>query len=91
MIIEDDNGETLNSRDLDSMPTSGTYRLVVCIDVPADSLKEAYGKMRKFVTDGNPENALGWETSDEWYGPDGEQGDEVELQAAIMANLKEKD
>lgn len=67
------------------------YRLIVCIDVPADNLKEAYRKMRKFITDGNPEHALGWETSDEWYGPDGEQGDEAELQAAIMANLKEKD
>lgn len=63
------------------------YRFVVCIDVPAKDLPEAYRKMRRFLTDGNPENALGWETTDEWYKPDGEQGDDRELQAAIVDTL----
>lgn len=88
MIIEDDEGNTLNSRDLDAMPTSGSYRLVVCVDVTADNLTEAYRKVRRFISEGPSENALGWETSDEWYGPDGEQGDEAELQAAIMKAIE---
>lgn len=59
-----------------------TYRLVVCIDVAAESLDEAYGKMYESL------NRLGqdlcWESSDEAFTPDGEPIEEVELARARM-------
>lgn len=61
-----------------------TYRLVVCIDVDAASLAEAYRRVREVMT--SAPNGVAWETSDEWYSSDDadEPGDPEELQAAIM-------
>lgn len=68
------------------------YRLIVCIDIEADSLKEAYLAMRDNMIIGDAPACRGWETSDEWYGPDGdgEAGDPDELQKAIVESMKDK-
>ena len=60
-----------------------TFRLVVCIDIEAKNLSEAYGKLwRGMAVTMMSED---WESSDEWYGEDGELGSEEELAAARMA------
>jgi hypothetical protein len=42
---------------------TNSYRLIVCFDIDADSLIEAYGKL---VT-GLDGCDMSWETADEWY------------------------
>jgi len=59
------------------------FRLVVCIDIEADSLQEAYGKLWRGMAPTVFEDA--WESSDEWYGSDGEPGTEEELSDARSA------
>ena len=68
------------------------YRLVVCIDIEAESLKEAYLAMRDNMIIGDAPACRGWETSDEWYGPDGDgdAGSPDELQAAIVESMQDK-
>ena len=74
------------------------YRLIICIDIEAESLKEAYLAMRNNMIIGDAPSCRGWETSDEWYGPepgvkevdDGEAGDPALLQAAIVESMKDK-
>jgi hypothetical protein len=65
---------------------SGSYRLVVCIDVLATDLEDAYGQvyenMKRISRPG-----LGWESSDEAFDPDGEQISEAELSRARTAYL----
>lgn len=64
-----------------------TFRLIVCFDIDADSLEEAYAKLRPAVE----QAGFPWETSDEWYDHDnesGEPGDPAELQRAVLACLK---
>jgi len=69
----------------------GRYRLIVCIDIEAPTLKEAYVAMRNNMIVGDAPACRGWETSDEWYGPegDGEAGDPDVLQAAIIESIKD--
>jgi len=73
------------------------YRLIVCIDIEADSLKEAYVAMRDNMIIGDAPACRGWETSDEWYGPEGEDGndtgeagDPAKLQEAIVESMRDK-
>ena len=61
------------------------YRLVVCIDVDAASLKEAYGKVYEALAK-LPEG-FDWESSDEAYGPDCEEIMPPQVQIARMAYL----
>lgn len=74
------------------MATKNTYRLIVCIDIDAENLSEAYGRLQTCMKAGMAASKPGiaWETSDEWYGEDeyGEVGDPNELQAAIMEQLR---
>lgn len=50
------------------------YRIVVCIDVEADSLTEAYRRVyKKMRVVDNPD--FQWESSDEWYDDSGESVD----------------
>lgn len=72
-----------------------SYRLIVCFDIDADSLIEAYGKLVVGLKDAN----LAWETSDEWYSDEDEDkntgyvGDDVGdvdvLNAAITQYYKD--
>lgn len=64
----------------DETPKSGSYRIIVCIDVDANSAAEAYGKITAVLCAIEPE--LVWESSDEWYGPDGGQLSEEAVSAA---------
>jgi len=48
------------------------YRLVICIDVDARCLEEAYGRVHKGMTAVNFEGFEGWESSDENFDNDGE-------------------
>lgn len=59
-----------------------TYRLIVCFDIEADSLKDAYEHLEQKMN----KTELAWETSDEWYGSDEEDpGDPQVLQSAITS------
>jgi len=55
-------------------------RLIICIDLDTDNVEEAYNEVRNAM-DKSP---LEWESSDEWYDVDGEEGDPEELQHARM-------
>ena len=48
------------------------HRIVVCLDVEAESMKEAYGKVYQTLKAVDCED-FQWESSDEWYDPDGGQ------------------
>jgi len=66
----------------------GTYRIVVCIDIDADSTEDAYGKVYTAMGLLERENEdIEWESSDEWYGPEGNPIPEEDVQAACMAFL----
>ncbi len=68
----------------ENAPTeSGTFRIIVCIDVDAADLATAYAAVRR----GMDASGLEYESSDEWYRPDGEQGDADELSAARLSVL----
>jgi len=45
------------------------FRFVLCVDVEADSLEEAYNKLYEAMK----LQPFGWETTDEAYSSDGEQ------------------
>ncbi len=58
------------------------YRFIVAVDIEAEALPEAYGKLLDRM------NANDWESTDEVYGPDGgEEVDVDELQQARLAVL----
>lgn len=49
---------------------SSSVRIVVCVDIDATTAPEAYAKLydaMRLLPEG-----MDWESSDEWYGPDGE-------------------
>lgn len=67
-----------------------TYRIVICVDVEAASLKDAYGRvynaMGKIT---GPDSNMDWESTDEWFDPDGEEVLGTEIEAARKAFLDE--
>lgn len=68
-----------------------SYRLVVCIDVDAQSTLEAYGKVYEAMGKiTGPSTGLDWESSDEAYAPNAEPISEEELSKARMAYLAER-
>lgn len=63
------------------------YRLIVCFDIEADDLKEAYAKLEQRLN----KSELAWETSDEWYSAAREEaGDPEVLQKAIVAYFMDR-
>jgi len=64
------------------------YRIVVCVDIDAPSLLEAYGKLYETMAKvTGPNTGLDWESSEEAYDSDGEEIDEEILQKARMEYL----
>lgn len=63
-----------------------SIRLIVCFDLDADTPGEAYAHLESRL---NP-LGIAWETSDEWYDADGEQGDPDVLQAAIVEHFQSR-
>jgi len=69
-----------------------SYRIVICVDVEADDLAQAYGKVYRAMMAAceappvgiGPED-LAWESSDEAFDSDGGVVDPDDLQAARMA------
>ncbi len=58
-----------------------SYRLIVCFDIDAESLYDAYGQL---VTGLKGVNCM-WKTSDEWYDSGKEEpGNVVELDHTII-------
>lgn len=49
-----------------------SYRFVVCIDVDAEGMTEAYGKLHEGLSVVNFEGYEGWESTDENFDEDGE-------------------
>jgi len=61
------------------------FRFVICVDIPADSLKEAYIKLYNKMA----ESGLEWESSDEAYDDAGEQISEKDLSITRIDVLTE--
>jgi len=69
-----------------------TYRLILCIDVDAENLEDAYGEVyRSMGRITGPDTSLDWESSDEWFDEDGELGDPDVFLAARMSFFENKD
>lgn len=54
----------------------GTLRIVICCDIDADSVTDAYRKLFRMLWQVQRDNELewfDWESSDEWYFEDGER------------------
>ena len=71
-----------------------SIRICVCIDVGTGDPTEAYRFVKKLMdqavyTD-NVARFDGWESSDEWYGEDGEPIDESVIQEARMKVLADE-
>lgn len=50
-----------------------TFRLVICVDIPADTLTEAYGKLYHEMGEFEKRTGIEWESTDEAFDRDGEQ------------------
>lgn len=59
------------------------YRIVVCMDINATSLQEAYSKLYRAL-DSMSED-IAWESTDEAFEPEGTPVDPEIMQAARMA------
>ena len=68
---------------------SANFRFVICVDVEADGLKEAYRSLYKHM--GLLPEDMEWESTDEWYDEDGEQGDPDVLQDVRMTVFDEEE
>lgn len=65
----------------------GTYRIVVCLDVEARSMAEAYRRVYRRMKKVDCDN-FEWESSDEWYDPEAnalEPGDVQEIRMKVFA------
>lgn len=68
------------------------FRFVVCIDIEAPTLKEAYNIMSQKVIVGDAPGVVGWETSDEWFDFEDadDAGDPEILQSAIVESMTDR-
>ena len=62
---------------------AAVIRLIVCVDVEAKTLEEAYARVHQGMT----ASGLSWESSDEWYDHDGNRGQSKDLDAACIKYL----
>jgi len=63
-----------------------TYRFVVCLDVEADSLEEAYSEL--YTSMGKVDrSSFQWESTDEAFDPDGNPVTPEEVQEARMSTF----
>jgi hypothetical protein len=68
-----------------------SYRIVILVDVDADSAQGAYEKL--FDAMGEVEAShddMEWESSDEWYSPDGDAIRQNDITAARMTTFARK-
>jgi len=66
------------------------FRIVVCIDVDATDLEQAYGRVSDNL--GKLPDGMDWESTDEWYDDgDGDAIDEEEIQRVRMATFAKKE
>lgn len=68
---------------------SETYRIVVCVDIDADDLTDAYRQLFKGMAGLCGITGFDWESSDEWYAEDGQRIEEDALTAVRMQVFKE--
>lgn len=61
-----------------------TIRIVARIDLDTDDPTKAYTMLDKALGLAESTYSLEWESSDEWYGPDGEPMDEEEISRVRM-------
>lgn len=58
------------------------YRIIVAIDVEAPTVDEAYRSVHALLTE------CAWESTDEWYAPDGEAIPESDISACRLRVLE---
>jgi hypothetical protein len=73
---------------------SMAYRFIIAVDIDADDLKSAYGKLYHFMGQRGPgvgwdRKDLDWESTDENYDDDGEEIDPDVMQKARMEVFKD--
>lgn len=66
-----------------------THRIVICLDIEAPSTKEAYRTVYRAMKKVGYET-FQWESSDEWYDPDGEALDADTVQKIRMEVFAEE-
>ena len=69
-----------------STTEKGTYRLVICLDVDADSLEHAYERVYRTMGSVDRED-FQWESTDEAYDTEGGEVDPNEMQQARMTTF----
>lgn len=63
-----------------------TVRIVVALDIEAATPEDAYKKLCAVMPLLHPQG-IAWESTDEWYGVDGEPLDEEVISAAWLRTL----
>ena len=66
-----------------------TYRIVVALDVEASSIAEAYRKVYQTMRTVDCDS-FQWESTDEWFTPDGEALEPDDVQSIRMAVFAEE-
>jgi hypothetical protein len=59
-----------------------TTRFVVCIDIEEDDVAKAYTELYRFMHNQVPAHKIGWESTDEVFGEDGELMNQNDIQEA---------
>lgn len=69
-----------------------SYRLVICLDVQANDLQNAYKKVYRAMglVEAETEGEIQWESTDEWFDKDGYPGDLENLQETRMNVFQEE-
>ena len=68
-----------------------TYRIVVCVDVDAADLTDAYRAVYACMTSLATVSVIEWESSDEWYAEDGQRIEQDAIDLARVTVLQEID
>lgn len=67
----------------------GYYMVNIRLNVEAESIRDAYHKISEKMSP-LAEETFSWETTSEWYNPDGEPIGTSEVSEAILSVLAEK-
>ena len=65
-------------------------RIVICVDIEKDTPEEAYSELYDRMGRIAKGDMLEWESTDEWFGSDGEPMDERAVSEARMRVLADK-
>ena len=69
-----------------------SYRIVICVDIDAESAQDAYEKLYDAMAEAErSDDDICWESSDEWYDDAGDEILTCDIQAARMAAFDKRE